>query len=1079
MGSDILDIGNSSSMLIDNNYFSSSADNTKMMVGSDNSSGLSIINNWFYSEEQNTINLHLKDVQDIMIKNNSVGILGDLSTGYLLDSVNNATIFEDTLNIYGSGSIGINASGEKIRLEENEETISGDGATGMLFIESKDCRILSTMMEISGEMSTGIKASGNMNDLDIISANIEILTENGSAVVTDHGQGRIGIVNMSVNSSMGDLNALHLKNGTIKIDNLTLLSETAGMIVENIDSGSITNLHITGSGPGISFDGAVIDIMDSIIPEIRLFTIPGTVPKGSWITAIDSDIGSVGNIDMGSELDIWNTIGIQMFTKELEPYPDVDLEIMSWDNYIYQTDHFTMTNPDPKTDDNGTIADMLLLDRVYNGSESNPILGLTNLTVHVIGNSIITWDETFTLNTSYPHRESFISPDIDIPQTPMNFSIRQGETKQTLFLNWDPNNDDTIEYWIYQLDPSTTEQGLIEKVNLTRTSWVSPDLGPSKQMYYWVTAWDGTWESEPSELKSGTTKDFTAPLSPEIYLGEITRDSITIMWTHPGPADLAGFVIYMSRPGSPDFEILGSVGPELREYTATGLEWGTTYQFRIQAFDDSDNYSPMGDILDVTTITPLFEIRVNVKYDTGGPMAGEPANECLLELLAFNGTFIVASETDENGTASFFVDPFESYSIRAIPDMAGEIDLRSGYLSSLSELINIDGKNQTVYMNFTLEYYLRFEMGTVRLKVSYGEGRWSGPAYGALVTLLHENGTTITSDATDADGAVFFEISDLPIRGRFHIVPPEGTDGDPDEMRSGYLEMTTNFFELTLESPDVDLGEIFLEYYTYIPPPDDLEIMSISPYGSAVDLGSPIIIKFNQPVNTTSVELALSIEPPLQNSVIFWEDENKIIRIEHDDMAPETDYTVTVGVGARSEEGTTFPAGYLNNTYSFRTTALPDSEPSSDDSKYIVYAVGIGAIVLIIIILIYSRISSKKKEEEADERSYSPFEEYEEDEFYEEDYPDDIAEQMEDELPFDDEDDFLEDDGYEDDLFEEEEEFDEFEEDVDEYYEGGEEEEEPDEIEDFDEDEGMEEEMEEVEEETPEEQEQKPKKRRK
>ena len=302
-------------------------------------------------------------------------------------------------------------------------------------------------------------------------------------------------------------------------------------------------------------------------------------------------------------------------------------------------------------------------------------------------------------------------------------------------------------------------------------------------------------------------------------------------------------------------------------------------------------------------------------------------------------------------------------------------------------------------------------------------------------------------------------------------------------MTSGYLDLTTDLFELTFESPDTDLGDTYLSYYTYIPPPEDLWIISISPYGTAVDLASPIIIKFNQPVDTSSVELALNIDPPLQNPVNFWEDGNRTLRIEHDDMIPETEFTVTIGIGARSEVGTSFPTGYLNNTFTFKTTAIPDTEPSSEDSKYIIYAIGIGAIILVIIILIYSRVSSKKREESEYERSYSPFEDYEEDagedEFYDEDYPDDIAEQMDEDLPFEDEDEFFEEDEYDEDYFEEDEEFDELEEDVDEFDEGAEDE--AEEMESLEEDEGMEEEMLEADEEedTFEEPEPKPKKKKK
>ena len=73
------------------------------------------------------------------------------------------------------------------------------------------------------------------------------------------------------------------------------------------------------------------------------------------------------------------------------------------------------------------------------------------------------------------------------------------------------------------------------------------------------------------------------------------------------------------------------------------------------------------------------------------------------------------------------------------------------------------------------------------------------------------------------------------------------------------------------------------------------------------------------PVNTDSVEANVKVVPALSGLKYRWDNSSMNLTIEHDDLLPEKDYTVTVEFGAFSLEGTSFPDDYKDNSWTFRT----------------------------------------------------------------------------------------------------------------------------------------------------------------
>ncbi|MGA1848133.1 MAG: fibronectin type III domain-containing protein [Thermoplasmatota archaeon] len=997
-------IDRSTNSTIRTNFLSSSSDDCMNAGIGSGSRNILFMDNRIDTSGDRSTGLYIAGSGKINVRDNNLDISGELSQGYLV--VNSAVSFSgEDITASSLQTVGLNSSGSSLRMDGSVVTAAGPDSKAVDLYWMISAVVNNTEFYGSAEGSMGIMSRGQASRLEIEASMFVMNHESGHAVRVEIPEGHIG-VSRSVMASTAPEVPLYINSGSAEIETVQITSDLGDVIFWETPNASIRNSILSGSIPVTAIRSTVM--MDTVVLNGTSYSLAAV--DNSLVELLDTTVSSP-QIGTDSVIFVRNRIYFKTQDRGGNPFGGVELKIENFGSQVYATQYFNQTDPDPRTDDAGMIPVQKLLFEYYEGNPS-PVREETEIEVFATGSSGTPWSEVLSIDTSYPHMEVLISPDIDLPMTPSNFSIRQTDTLETLFLNWDANDDDTIEYWIHSLDPDSGSQVIAVKLPFNKTSWMTEDLGPSKKMFYWVTAWDGTWESEPSEIRSGTTRDLTPPLPPsDLFFMGSTKDSITIRWIHQGGPDLEGFRIFINDPSTGiDFRILEDVPDDVRSYTATGLDWGSTYRFKVQAFDQSDNFSPFGPVLSAATLLPRIEVTISATFGPEGPRADEPASNCTIELRGFNGTLVATSKTDEFGNATLSgLDADEAYEVRVIAPagLRGEMGLRTGYIEATTGQFLTDPFNETVHFNLTLDYYVRIVNGSIRVRVEYGEGPRSGGVYQAIVKMVGENGDVRATLETVFDGTADFIVSDLPLRGRFEVIPPEGVRGDPDLQRSGYLSATTNFFELTFEDPDQDFGNVTLDYYLYERPPEELQIYSRSPDGNAVNLEAPIQVIFNQPVDTSSVESSFVISPGLVDPVFTWSSDNTTLTVTHADLLADTEYTVTIGNTAVSEDGTYFPQGYTNNTWSFRTTALP-GESEENNTRYVIYGIFAVMIIIIIVILVYSRVSSSKEED-----GRPPFGDYDDiedeeydDEYYDEDYPDDLAEQMGEDMEFGEEEDY-------------------------------------------------------------------------
>jgi hypothetical protein len=450
---------------------------------------------------------------------------------------------------------------------------------------------------------------------------------------------------------------------------------------------------------------------------------------------------------------------------------------------------------------------------------------------------------------------------------------------------------------------------------------------------------------------------------------------MTVEWTSGSEPDLAGFTLEMNSTASmTQFKTVYQAGPIETSARIFGLSPGTTYGFRVRSFDLSDNHSPYSALLKGTTMPRLYTIRITVVYD-GGPMDAQPASHATVRLINFNGTLLGTGIADATGGAVFGeLGADESYMIEASPveSLKGIEGVLTGYLENASGFIETSGGGTTITVDLILPYYMRPVHGSVSVSVAYGTGPRSDAVYNALVDLMDSTGSTVESSSTDDLGMASFVIRALPSEGYFRVIPPASVAAIPGR-KAGYLEAISDRFNVTGSSPNAGTLQVMLEYVSYELPPRPLLIIWKSPTGRGVNINAPIVVTFNQAVRTNSVEDHTSISP-LPNGVDYtWSNNNQTVTIVHEGFMPDTVYRVTLARNVISAEDSSFPVGYANNTWEFRTG---DDPAGSDLTKAMIYAI-IALVVIILIglgIFIYlkqrPKIDLEIEEDEPDPYSY-------------------------------------------------------------------------------------------------------------
>jgi hypothetical protein len=916
-----------------------------------------------------------------VLEHNSFSLNRGSSIGAALDS-SNYTVKDQVFVQYGIGSKGIVmdgadglvsdssfvtfSSGDSVVLTGSRNELSGcffyangDGR-GLTSSGSVDCLVNNTSFALIGKGSEGLTAVDSTN-LTIDNVLIDAKAGAGAPVRSIDSEFKMRDASMVHNSTVSVLN---LTGGSMLLERIWADSAAVALSAQDVD---LTARDCFVSGMRLASSAAYIAGSDLWSGMTDLHAV-----YGSSVRLIDSEAATV-IADATSVVRVSSTLVIKAIDGRDRPLSGVDV-LVSNDrgSIIYNTSAFGGT--DPRTDDEGMTMPFIALDRIYGIGAG----GVSTTARLATDGTAASWDESYDVEAKEPGTIALVVGDIDLPRTPMNIRVRALSTAQSLLVQWDTNDDDTISYRIYLQEGEQWVQ--IGTVDHPTSSWTSSDLGPAFRGLFRVTSFDGTWESAPSETSENITLDLTPPTTPGLTLDSRSSGSMNVEWTSGSEPDLAGFAVEMNSTASmTQFRVVLVAGPSEMSATITGLSPGTTYGFRARAFDLSDNHSPYSALIKAATMPRLFTIQAVVIYD-GGPLDASAALSSVVRLVNFNGTLLDTSVADLDGTAVFVnLSSDESYRLEASPEasMKGIEGVLTGYLENASGFIETTGDLTRIVVVLTLPYYLKPAYGSISVSVEYGDGDRDGPVYNALVELLDSTNSTVESRSTDDLGTASFLIRALPFKGSFRVVPPSSVAAIPGK-RAGYLEGTSAAFNLTVSYPDGGTIHVKLEYMSFHLPPRPLTVVWRSPTGLVLDLDEPIVVTFNQALRTSSVEGNTSISPLVKGVDYVWSNNNHTVTIVHDGLDPDTIYRVTLGRSIVSEDGTTFPVGYANNTWEFKTS---DDSAAADTSRILIYAslALISLILIALVVFVYLKQPRRNdleiEEDEPDPYSYDDPEE--------------------------------------------------------------------------------------------------------
>jgi len=977
---------------------------------------------------------------DHLFDSNIYDIKGDGSVGG--EVAGRRTVIDgEYISAAGSSSTGMILEGSSISFASTRTYAIGEESTGVKVWDLSYLNMTGCLVDARGKSSSGMDVVGLSGDYDMTGCSFRGDDDSGILIHFDDAASIIHFSNSSL-SSDSNAPAIWIRTLSSELDGIDIAGNDIGLLVEDTPSLRLRGVTINAPLPIRTRDSA-LTVRDS---EMGNASMTLEAFGSSNVHFIDTFTGGI-SADGPSTVIISFSIYILTTDRFLEPLPGTDILFLSDERKVYASGYFNGSDPGTRLDGKvgPIIADHMIYERGLGGR-------LFNNTVHIFrkGTSPVDWDMEYTVETSAPGTLTFSSPDVDYPAVPAGVKVTPLDTREDLLISWNANEDDTVEYRIYELDmDDLSTWNRVGAVSHPMASWTTTGLGPSVRRIYRVTAWDGTWESAPSSIATAETRDLTPPGIPfDLTVLSVGLHSLEIGWSQMDSGDLAGFEIYMNGSIADDFEFAGFAGPSERSFVLSGLAWGTTYLFRIRSVDTSGNPSNLSGTLEARTASVQISLGVKAVYTDEGPLAGLPVFNGTASLISFNGTVIATARLNSEGWTYFQgleADEYYTVHITPPPHVMGEENVTDGYLPVLGPVMQASVDDPEMELSIVVPYYFLPRVGTIEVEVVFGNGPRQGGVFEAIVILLDESDVPVEQKTTDADGKVSFTISDLPFRGRFDVIPPEELKGDPEQNTSGYLPIRTNFFEMDSSRTDLGVFTVELNYFSYTPPPPDLYIVSCTPKGNDVPLDADIIIRFDQPVNTDSVESHFRIYPALPGMSFSWDEYGTNLTISHDGFLPDMNYTVVIEEGAYSMIGTGFPPGYASNTWSFHTAREETGKDNGKGlSREVIWALIIGSLVLLIIVALFIWNSSRREEEELDEEDMYAlsdtefdgdmdyFDEEElEGEFDTDEYPDDLVEDLVEEMPLEEElieeEEEIEED-MEEELIEEEEEFEEEEE---------------------------------------------------
>lgn len=190
---------------------------------------------------------------------------------------------------------------------------------------------------------------------------------------------------------------------------------------------------------------------------------------------------------------------------------------------------------------------------------------------------------------------AYIMP-ITVPVKPIGLAATV-LSKNSISLTWTDNSDNEASF-IIQRSLNGTTWTEVGTVNENITSYIDNGLSPSTSYQYRIIARNAFGNSLPSTKKTATTLP-EVPVAPSNLLGVVSGLDVSLTWTYDVNSQNE-FIVERSVYGSKVWSQIATIAAQTTSYNDIGLSSATRYEYRVKAFNLS-NQSEYSNIVDVTT----------------------------------------------------------------------------------------------------------------------------------------------------------------------------------------------------------------------------------------------------------------------------------------------------------------------------------------------------------------------------------------------------------------------------------------------------------------------------------------------
>jgi len=215
------------------------------------------------------------------------------------------------------------------------------------------------------------------------------------------------------------------------------------------------------------------------------------------------------------------------------------------------------------------------------GSSAHTDSGLTAGTTYTY--RVTAYDQAGNEGVASAQVSATPTADVTAPAAPTGLVATAGDG--SVALGWTGNSEsDLAGYRVYRASGASWE--LIASV--TTNAHTDTGLANGTAYSYRVTAYDVSGNESPaSTAATATPRDLTAPAAPASLPATGGDGRVVLDWADNTESDLAGYRVY--RAEGAGWTLLASV--TVSGYTDSGLANGTTYSYRVTAYDSAGNPS--------------------------------------------------------------------------------------------------------------------------------------------------------------------------------------------------------------------------------------------------------------------------------------------------------------------------------------------------------------------------------------------------------------------------------------------------------------------------------------------------------